>query len=254
VTQPPSPGVVPRLEVCDAHVRHGVVQALAGVSIRLEPGRVLCVLGANGAGKSSLAAAVAGVVPLAAGRVRIDGTDVTGWPAHRRQRLGIAYLPEGRGIFPHLSVADNLRVLLHRSVPAPSRRDALEQAFARFPVLAQRRRLAAGRLSGGEQQMLALARVLVAPPRLLVADEPSLGLAPRLVDEVFAALHAARTSGVTVLLIEQYVERALGLADDVVVLRRGTPAWTGPAGEALAQARAGYFGGGAPGAQAPATA
>ncbi len=234
-----------RLEVRAVSVAYGEVRALRDVSLRLEAGRSLCVLGANGAGKSSLAAVVAGVVAPASGRVLIDGTDVTGWPSHRRQRVGVAYLPEGRGIFPHLSVVDNLKVLLRRSVPSSARRRVLEEAFARFPVLAHRRRLPAGRLSGGEQQMLALARVLVAPPRLLVADEPSLGLAPRLVDEVFAALRSARDEGVTVLLIEQYVERALDFADDAVVLQRGRVAWSGPAAEATEQVAAGYFGEGA---------
>lgn len=235
-------GVAARLELRGVGVTYGQVRALRDVSLRVEVGRSLCVLGANGAGKSSLAGLVAGVVPAAAGRVFLDGVDATGWPAHRRQRAGVAYLPEGRGIFPHLSVVENLQVLLRRAVPAPRRRAALDEVFHRFPVLAERRRLAAGRLSGGEQQMLALARVLVAPPRLLVADEPSLGLAPRLVDDVFAALRAARDEGVTVLLIEQYVERALEFADDALVLQRGRVAWSGPAAEAGEQARAGYFG------------
>jgi branched-chain amino acid transport system ATP-binding protein len=171
-----------------------------------------------------------------------DGRDVTGWSAHRVSRAGIAYVPEGRGIFPHLSVHDNLRAMLRYAVPAGERADALERAFTTFPVLGERRRQAAGTLSGGEQQMLALARVVAAPPRLLVADEMSLGLAPMMVDEVFAAITRAREAGVTILLVEQYVERALSFADDALVMRQGAVVWHGPAAEAHEQILAGYLG------------
>jgi branched-chain amino acid transport system ATP-binding protein len=157
-------------------------------------------------------------------------------------RLGVTYVPEGRGIFPHLSVLDNLRVLLRHAVGRAGRKDAIERAFETFPVLGERRHQRAGTLSGGEQQMLALARVLAAPPRLLVADEMSLGLAPRLVDLVFEALRVAKDEGVTVLLVEQYVERALTLADHAIVMRHGEVVWRGPAAEAHAQAVTGYLG------------
>jgi branched-chain amino acid transport system ATP-binding protein len=217
--------------------------ALFGVSFSVAEGRALALLGANGAGKSSLAATIAGKVAPAAGRIAISGTDVTGWSPHRIARLGVAYVPEGRGIFPHLSVAENLRVMLRSA--ASNRREwnaAVERAIDLFPVLGERRRQAAGTLSGGEQQMLALARVLSAPPRLLIADEMSLGLAPKAVDTVFAGLQRARDAGVTVLLVEQYVERALAFADDAVVLRHGEVAWSGPTAGAHQQLVDSYLG------------
>jgi branched-chain amino acid transport system ATP-binding protein len=233
---------VPVLEVSDLEVTYGGARAVLGVSLTVPVGGALAVLGPNGAGKSSLAAAVAGHVRPSRGRVRFDGRDITGWASHRVARAGIAYAPEERAIFPHLSVLDNLRVRLRYAVPRRERAAALERALETFPILAERRRQQAGTLSGGEQQMLGLARVLAAPPRLLVADEMSLGLAPRLVDTIFDALTRARADGVTVVLIEQYVERALGFADDAVILRRGQVAWQGHAADAGSELVAGYLG------------
>jgi branched-chain amino acid transport system ATP-binding protein len=232
----------PLLAVIDLDVRYGEARALFGVSLSLAPGRALAVLGPNGAGKSSLAGAIAGRIRPAAGRVEFDGQDVAGRSANRISRLGIAYVPEDRAIFPHLTVLENLKVQLRYAVPRAERRAALERAVETFPVLGERRRQQAGTLSGGEQQMLSLARVLAAPPRLLIADEMSLGLAPQLVDLVFDSLRTAQSEGVTILLVEQYVERALAFADDAVILRRGSVAWTGPAKEAGAQLVAGYLG------------
>jgi branched-chain amino acid transport system ATP-binding protein len=224
-------------------VSYGEAKAVADVSFRLEPGRAVAVLGANGAGKSSLAAALVGVVRPRGGRVSFDGVDITRWPAYRATRAGIAYVPEGRGIYPHLTVADNLRAMLRYAVPRSDREHALDRAVELFPVLGQRRKQAAGTLSGGEQQMLSLARVLAAPPKLLVADEMSLGLAPMMVDVVFDSLTRAKAAGVTVLLVEQYVERALALADDAIVLRQGTVAWAGAAADAHTEVVASYLGG-----------
>ena len=231
-----------RLEVAGLEVSYDGARALFGVDLVVEPGQTVAVLGANGAGKSSLAASIAGVVPAPVGRIRVDGADVTRWPPHRRARAGVAYVPEGRGIFPHLTVVDNLRAMLRGAVPAAERTEALEPAVEMFPVLRERRRQAAGTLSGGEQQMLALARVLAAPPRLLIADEMSLGLAPRMVDVVFDGLTRAREQGVTIVLVEQYVERAVASADVAVLLRQGEVAWSGPADGALAEVRSGYLG------------
>ncbi len=230
------------LEVTDLDVRYGEAIALRGVSFSLDAGHAVAILGANGAGKSSLAAAIGGVVKPSAGTIRFDGRDITGWPSHRVGRAGIAYVPEGRALFPHLSVLDNLRMQLRHAVPAGERAAALERAFATFPVLGERRRQAAGTLSGGEQQMLGLARVLAAPPRVLVADELSLGLAPLMIDLVFDSLRRARADGVSIVLIEQYVDRALEFAEDAVILRRGEAVWSGPAREAHDQALAGYLG------------
>jgi len=231
------------VEVTGLEVAYGDARAVFGVSFAVEPGSTVAVLGANGAGKSSLAAAVAGAVRPAAGRIRIAGHDATGWPPHRVARLGVAYVPEGRGIFPHLSVADNLRAMLRYAVPASERSAAVERAVEIFPILGERRHQHAGTLSGGEQQMLALARVLAAPPRLLVADEMSLGLAPMMVDLVFDGLTRAREQGVTIVLVEQYVERALAFADAAVVMRHGEIAWHGRASDAHEHALASYLGG-----------
>jgi ABC-type branched-subunit amino acid transport system ATPase component len=232
----------PMLAVDDLAVSYGAARALSGVGFELASGRALAVLGANGSGKSSLAAALAGVVRPREGRIRLAGADVTSWPAHRRTRAGVAYVPEGRGIFPHLSVLDNLRAMLRYAVPAGERAAALDRAIDVFPVLGERRRQGAGTLSGGEQQMLGLARVLAAPPRLLVADEMSLGLAPMMVDVVFDALGRAKEAGVTIVLVEQYIERALDFADEGIVVHQGEVAWRGPAAAAAPEVLARYLG------------
>jgi branched-chain amino acid transport system ATP-binding protein len=237
-----APGEV-LLRVTDLEVAYGEARALFGVSFDVQAGSVTTVLGANGAGKSSLAAAIAGVVKPRAGRVEFAGDDITGKSAHAICKLGLAYVPENRNLFPHLSVKDNLWAQLRFSLPRAQRRDAFDHALELFPVLAERRRQAAGTLSGGEQQMLSLARVLAASPKLLIADEMSLGLAPKMVDLVFDSLRQARDDGVTVLLIEQFVERALGFADDAVILRHGLVGWRGHARDAGDELLAEYLGG-----------
>jgi branched-chain amino acid transport system ATP-binding protein len=241
-TEPAEPAEV-LLRVTDLEVAYGEARALFGVSFDVQAGSVTTVLGANGAGKSSLASAVAGVVKPSAGRVEFAGQDITGRSSHAICKLGLAYVPENRNLFPHLSVKDNLWAQLRFSLPRAQRRDAYDRALEMFPVLAERRRQAAGTLSGGEQQMLSLARVLAAAPKLLIADEMSLGLAPQMVDLVFDSLRRARDEGVTVLLIEQFVERALGFADDAVILRHGLVGWRGHARDAGAELLAEYLGG-----------
>jgi branched-chain amino acid transport system ATP-binding protein len=221
----------PILEVCDLEVRYGTSQALFAVSLAVPPGTVLAVLGANGAGKSTLARAISGLVPPAAGRVMFDGRDVTGLPAHRIRKLGLTHVPEGRGIFPGLSVIDNLRMAVAQE-QRQERPRAINRAIGRFPVLGTRRSQRAGSLSGGEQQMLALARALAVSPKLVVADEMSLGLAPLVAESVFEGIEDARRSGITIVLIEQFVHRALAMADQCVILTRGHVGWSGPASEA----------------------
>jgi branched-chain amino acid transport system ATP-binding protein len=235
--------VEPLLRVTDVEVAYGEARALFGVSFDVREGSVTTVLGANGAGKSSLASAIAGVVRPSAGRIEFAGQDITGRSAHSVCQLGVAYVPESRNLFPHLTVKDNLWGQLRFSLPRAQRKDAFDRALEMFPVLAERRGQAAGTLSGGEQQMLSLARVLAASPRLLIADEMSLGLAPIMVDLVFESLSKARDEGITVLLIEQFVERALGFADDAVVLRHGLVGWQGPAADAGEELLAEYLGG-----------
>ena len=231
------------LVVDDIDVRYGNARALSGVSLDIEPGSAIAILGANGAGKSSLARAITGVVTPSRGQVTIDGQRVTRWSPHRIARLGVAHVPEGRGIFPGLTVLDNLRIGLRHSVARRDRDDAIGRALARFPILAERLSQGAGSLSGGQQQMLALARVLAAPPRLLVADELSLGLAPILIDEVFDALREARSRGATLVLVEQFVGRALDVCDTAVILRRGHIVWQGSTSDAEAAAAEAYLGG-----------
>jgi len=221
----------PMLEVRDLTVRYGTSGALYGVSLAVAPGTVLAVLGANGAGKSTLARAVSGLVRPVSGSVSFGGRDITGQPAHRIRKLGLTYIPEGRGIFPGLSVMENLRMAVGQERRA-DRPAAIDRAIERFPVLGKRRSQRAGSLSGGEQQMLALARALAVSPRLIIADEMSLGLAPLIAESVFEALEEARRSGITVVLSEQFVHRALAMADDCVILTRGKVSWSGGASEA----------------------
>jgi branched-chain amino acid transport system ATP-binding protein len=221
----------PILEVRDLDVCYGSSQALFGVSLTVQPGTVLAVLGANGAGKSTLARTVSGLVGASSGKVLFEGREVTGVPAHRIRRKGLTYIPEGRGIFPGLSVVDNLRMAVAQE-RRHDRAGAIERAIERFPVLGKRSTQRAGSLSGGEQQMLALARALAVSPKLVIADEMSLGLAPLIAESVFEGLEEARRSGITIVLSEQFVHRALAMADTCVILTRGQVGWSGPASAA----------------------
>ena len=231
------------LAVSNLSVRYADALALDNVSFALGAGEVMAVLGANGAGKSSLARAVSGLVPPAAGHVELSGQDITAWPAYRIRRAGVVHLPEGRGIFRDMSVLDNLKMAAATVHGRSQRRQAVDLALDIFPELAGRHRQAAGLLSGGEQQMLSLARVFAVAPRIVIADEMSLGLAPQLVDYIFESLARARASGSSVLMIEQYVHRALGFADDCLVLQRGSVVWAGPAGAAAGDLLRHYLGG-----------
>jgi branched-chain amino acid transport system ATP-binding protein len=231
----------PLLKVENLEVRYGQSQALFGVSFEVGQGSVIAVLGANGAGKSTLARTVSGLVPASAGRVVFDGKEITGRPTHRIRKLGLTYIPEGRGIFPGLSVMDNLRMAVGQEKRS-ERSASIEAAIDHFPVLGVRRMQRAGSLSGGEQQMLALARALAVPPRLIIADEMSLGLAPLVAEQVFQSLETATKSGITIVLIEQFVHRALQLADSCVILTRGRVGWSGPAVEARQEVLDRYLG------------
>ena len=206
----------------DLWASYGAVRALHGVSIEVPAGVLAAVVGPNGAGKTTLLRVLAGLLRPERGRVLLGGEDVTGLPAYRMARLGVAMVPEGRGTFPALTVAENLHLGGDGSV---------ERAVEAFPVLARRLRQTAGTLSGGEQQMLALARSLATPARVVLLDEPSHALAPRLVDEVFEAIAELRAAGKTVVLVEQYVGRALELADLVWVLHKGRMDFAGEPAE-----------------------
>lgn len=197
---------------------YGDVTVLRGVDLEVRAGEVVALLGANGAGKSTACAVAAGDLPAWAGSVLLDGRDVTGWPAHRRAREGILLAPEGRGVFPGLTVEENLRTWL----PDPA------AVYERMPQLAARRTVLAGALSGGEQQLLTLAPALVRPPRVLIADEPSLGLAPLVTGQVFEVFAELRALGVALLLVEEKATEALAIADRVAFMRLGRVTWCGP--------------------------
>jgi branched-chain amino acid transport system ATP-binding protein len=230
------------LSVQGLDVSYATVQALFDVSIEVPEGSVVAVLGANGAGKSTFARAVSGLVRPSGGTVMFDGQDITKAQPHDIRRAGLVHIPEGRGIFPGLSVQENLRMAVRRVGTPEQRKSAIENAYEMFPRLAERRNQRAGTLSGGEQQMLALARALAVPPKLIIADEMSLGLAPLVVDFVFESIARAAESGVTIVLIEQFVHRALGLASQCVILKQGAVAWTGPSDNARQEVLDRYLG------------
>ena len=231
----------PLLRAAGLQVRYGIAQALFDVSLDVPAGAIVAVVGPNGAGKSTVARALTGLVPLTGGSVTFDGQNIAGWAPHRIRRAGIVHLPEGRGVFPALTVAENMRMAA-ATLPRNERKAAVERGFEIFQPLTDRRRQAAGLLSGGEQQMLSLARALIWSPRLVVADEMSLGLAPKMVDLVFESLQRARETGLSIILIEQLVHRALTLADTCVVLQRGTSVWDGRAADAKDEVLRHYIG------------
>jgi branched-chain amino acid transport system ATP-binding protein len=206
---------------------YGPFRAVFDVSFAIPPGRALALLGPNGAGKTTIARVCSGLVTPTEGSVRFDGSDVTGRPAHVLARLGISHAPEGRSVFASLSVEENLSLGFRSLLGAAGARQALAEAYALFPKLGDRRTQVAGSLSGGEQRMLSLARVLVNPPKLLIVDELSLGLAPIIVDEVYRQLAAIKNKGTSLLIVEQHVEHALALADEVGVLAQGVLTYLG---------------------------
>jgi ABC-type branched-subunit amino acid transport system ATPase component len=228
---PTTGALAPLLELRDVEAGYGPFRALFGVSFSVDAGKVVALLGANGAGKTTIARLVSGLIPITAGKVLLDGVDISGMKPWRIAPLGIVQAPEGRSVFGTLTVEENLTLDFRRSLGRRGVRAGLERAFELFPRLGERRKQVAGTLSGGEQRMLSLARVLVRPPRLLVVDELSLGLAPIIIDEVYATLEQVRQEGTTLLLIEQYVGHALRIADSVVLLQHGEVVYDGSAGE-----------------------
>ncbi len=217
---------------------------MKGVDLHVQRGELVCLIGANGAGKSTLLKALCGLLPAAHGSVLYDGQAITHQPAHVIARLGLALVPEGRGIFGRMSVAENLDMGAYtRNDPAGIKSD-LERVFGLFPRLAERRMQQAGTLSGGEQQMLAMGRALMSRPRLLLLDEPSMGLAPLLVEKIFDTIRAIAHDGVTILLVEQNAKRALTISQRGYVMESGVIALTDAAAKLLtnAQVRHAYLG------------
>ncbi|WP_208508686.1 ABC transporter ATP-binding protein [Variovorax paradoxus] len=210
------------LKIESVKVSYGAIEAVKGVSLEVRAGEVVTIIGANGAGKSTLLKSIVGLEPVAQGRVLIDGKDCTQVPPHQRVGLGVALSPEGRGVFPDQSVRENLMLGAYsRRADKAFVENAIEREFARFPRLKERQHQPAGTLSGGEQQMLAIARALMSDPRLLLLDEPSLGLAPLIIKDIFDAIRQLRSSGLTILLVEQMAKQALGVADRAYVLETG---------------------------------
>ena len=231
----PSSASAPALELQSVSASYSTYRALFDVSFRVPAGGIVALLGANGAGKSTVARVATGLVTASSGKVFVSGRDVTRAAAHRIARLGVAHVPEGRGVFADLDVEENLRLALRRRVGARQLGDAIERAYATFPVLAARRHQQAGTLSGGEQRILSLAGVIEGSPRLVIADELSLGLAPVVVDGVYEGLKAIHGRGAALLVVEQQVDRALALAGHAVLLARGAVHWQGPPSQARAE-------------------
>jgi branched-chain amino acid transport system ATP-binding protein len=234
------------LELVDVRVHYGKVEALKGVSLEVHEGEIVALIGANGAGKTTTLKTISGVRPVTAGTIRFQGRDLAGVPAHQRVRLGISQAPEGRRIFPGMTVLENLTMGAYARKGAKGAFDAdLERVFGLFPRLAERRRQSGGTLSGGEQQMLAIGRALMARPKVLLLDEPSMGLAPRLVTQIFEIVTEINQQGTTVLLVEQNAAQALQRSQRAYVLETGRVVKSAVARELLEDAavRAAYLGG-----------
>jgi branched-chain amino acid transport system ATP-binding protein len=233
------------LEIEELHVAYGQVQAVRGVSLRVGEGRIVTLIGPNGAGKTSILSALAGLVAPRAGKVRLGGADVTGLPAHRAVAAGLSLVPEGRAILGRMTIEENLRLAGELRRPRREIAAAIEEQYRRFPILGERRGQPAGSLSGGQQQMLAFARALVARPRILLLDEPSMGLSPLLVQQVFEIVKAIHRGGATILLVEQNARLALAITDHAYVLERGRVVIEGPSRDLARdeRVRAAYLGG-----------
>ena len=233
------------LEVKDLEVYYGVICALKGISFEVNEGEIVSLIGANGAGKTTMMQSVVGIIPKRSGSVIFDGQDITKTPCHKIVQLGMTQVPEGRRIFQELSVYDNLVMGAYTVKNQQQFKEDLEKIFDKFPRLAERRNQIAGTLSGGEQQMLAMSRALMIRPKLLMLDEPSMGLAPILVDQVFDMIKELHAGGTTILLVEQNASKALEIADRAYVLETGNITLSGTGAE-LAQSdevRKAYLGG-----------
>lgn len=231
-TAAPAPLVIPVLEMRHVNAAYGPFRALFDVSLSVGEGETVALLGRNGAGKTTVARVASGLVVPTEGEVMVDGNDFTKVRAHRYAKAGVVHVPEGRAVFSDFTVEENLTLAFSRTYDRSGVRDALNRAFDLFPPIAQRRRQIAGTLSGGEQRMLAMARVLVETPRLLIADELSLGLAPIVTDEVYAVLTRIRDAGTALLIVEQHMSHALALCDRAILLDHGSITWQGPSAEA----------------------
>ena len=217
------------LEVRDLCVNYGVIPALKGISFEVEEGEVVALIGANGAGKTTILHTVTGLVEAASGSIVFQGKDITHTPADRIVAMGMAHVPEGRHVFPDMTVLQNLMLGAFTRKDPAEKQDTLETVYEHFPRLKEREKQLAGTLSGGEQQMLAMGRALMSRPKILLMDEPSMGLSPILVNEIFLIIEKVSKQGTTVLLVEQNAQKALNIADRAYVMETGSIAMSGPA-------------------------
>ena len=221
------------LEVKDLHVYYGVIQALKGISFEVNEGEVIALIGANGAGKTTTLHTLTGILPARSGSIVFNGTELTKTPAHKIVKLGIAHVPEGRRIFQQLTVLDNLKLGAFTRNDKDGIAEDMEKVYKRFPRLLERKTQIAGTLSGGEQQMLAMGRALMSRPKMIVMDEPSMGLSPILVSEIFNIITSISKDGTTVLLVEQNAKKALAIADRAYVLETGRITLSGKASDLI---------------------
>ncbi len=221
------------LEVKDIQVYYGVIQALKGISFEVDEGDVIALIGANGAGKTTTLHTITGLLPAAAGSITFEGTDITRTPGYKLVSMGIAHVPEGRRVFAQLTVLQNLRMGAYTRKNRQEIEETIQKVYARFPRLEERKNQLAGTLSGGEQQMLAMGRALMSHPRLIVMDEPSMGLSPIYVNEIFDIIQEINKDGTTVLLVEQNARKALSIANKAYVLETGKIVLSGDAKELM---------------------
>ena len=221
------------LEVKDLKVNYGLIQAIKGISFHVEEGEIVSLIGANGAGKTTTLHAISNILPKAGGQVFFNGRDVTGMKAHKLVYEGIAHVPEGRRIFSELTVFENIKLGFFSRKSKDEFEESIEKVYGYFPVLKERSKQIAGTLSGGEQQMLAMSRALMSKPKLLLMDEPSMGLSPLYVNTIFEIIHTVNQAGTTVLLVEQNAKKALSIANRAYVLEIGRISLTGTGEELL---------------------
>lgn len=221
------------LKIEDLHVSYGMIQAIKGVSFEVNEGEVISLIGANGAGKTTILHTITGLIKPKSGSVQFEGKEITTTPAHKIVAAGMAHVPEGRRVFSELSVYDNLRMGAYTRKDKNEIAETLEMVYTRFPRLKERKKQIAGTLSGGEQQMLAMGRALMSKPKIILMDEPSMGLSPLFVNEVFEIIKEISASGTTVLLVEQNAKKALSISDRAYVLETGKIALTGKASDLI---------------------
>ena len=221
------------LKVTDLTVNYGMIQAVKGISFEVKEGEIVALIGANGAGKTTTLQTVTGMIPSRTGTIEFAGTDITKVPAHRIVSMGLAHVPEGRRVFAQLTVLENLKMGAYTRKDKDGIEETLKEIYKRFPRLEERKSQLAGTLSGGEQQMLAMGRALMSRPKMIVMDEPSMGLSPLYVTEIFKIIQDINASGTTVLLVEQNAKKALSIADQAYVLETGNIVLSGKASDLM---------------------